>query len=141
MILAIASIGDIRKNEIFLWEILACALLSVAAGVMALYGGDLQLGEAMLSLMPGAAMILLSIITREGIGYGDGLIVLAAGPGLGLNDLVLALMTAMVLNGFFCGILLVLKRAKRKTRVAFVPFLAIGTLLATTVSYGFGGWL
>ena len=41
------------------------------------------------------------------------------------------LMVGVVLSGLFSGILLILKKAGRKSKVAFIPFLAIGTLAAT----------
>jgi prepilin signal peptidase PulO-like enzyme (type II secretory pathway) len=139
IILFISSIEDIRKKEILLWEILTCAVLSAAAVGLAFYENNFDIPDILRSLLPGAVMLLLSLITREGIGYGDGLIILAAGPALGFNDLFMALMTAIVLSGFFSGILLVLKKAKRKTRIAFAPFLAVGCAAVTAMSYGIGG--
>ena len=139
IVLIISSIEDIRKKEILLWEILTCAFLSVAAAGLSFYEGSFDTLGTLLSLLPGAVMLFLSLITRGGIGLGDGLIILAAGPALGFYDLFMALMTAIVLSGFFSGILLILKRAKRKTKIAFAPFLAVGCAMATVLSYGSGG--
>ena len=139
IIFVISSIEDIRKKEILLWEILACAILSVAAVFMSFYKASPDIIDILLSLLPGALLLLLSFISREGIGYGDGLIILAAGPALGFYDLLTALMTAIILSGLFSGILLIFKKAKRKTRIAFAPFLAVGCAVATALGYGIGG--
>ena len=139
ILLIISSIEDIRKKEILLWEILTCAFLSVASVSLAFYEGSFDALDALLSLLPGALMLFLSLITREGIGLGDGLIILAAGPALGFNDIFMALMIAIVLSGFFSGALLILKKAKRKTKIAFVPFLAVGCAVGAVISYGLGG--
>lgn len=139
IIFVFSSIEDIRKKEILLWEILTCALLSVAAVFMSFYKGGFDILEVLLSLLPGAAMLFLSFVTREGIGYGDGLIILAAGPALGLYDLLITLMIAVCLSGLFSGTLLVLKKAKRKTKIAFAPFIAIGCFVAMAFGHGFGG--
>jgi prepilin signal peptidase PulO-like enzyme (type II secretory pathway) len=138
IIFVISSIEDIRKKEILLWEILTCALISVAAVFMAFYRGRFDILDVLLSLLPGAAMLFLSYVTREGIGYGDGLIILAAGPALGIYDLLASLVTAAVLSGLFSGILLAIKRANRKTQIAFAPFVAIGCF--ASMALGFGGW-
>ena len=139
MIFVISSIEDIRKKEIFLWEVLVCALLSVASELMAFLNGSFDILDVLLSLLPGAAMLILAFITREGIGFGDGLIILAAGPALGLYGLLTTFVTAVFLSGLFSAIMLVLKKANRKTKIAFAPFLAVGCAMATAVGYGFGG--
>jgi len=138
-VLVVSSIEDIRKKEILLWEIRTCAVLSVAAVFMAFYKGSLDIMDVLLSILPGALLLFLSFISREGIGYGDGLIVLAAGPSLGFYDLLTMLMTAIILSGLFSGLLLIFKRAKRKTRIAFAPFLAAGCAVAIALGYGIGG--
>ena len=138
-VLVVSSIEDIRKKEILLWEICTCAVLSVAAVFMAFYKGSLDIMDVLLSILPGAILLFLSFISREGIGYGDGLIVLAAGPSLGFYDLLTMLMTAIILSGLFSGLLLIFKRAKRKTRIAFAPFLAAGCAVAIALGYGIGG--
>ena len=138
-VLVVSSIEDIRKKEILLWEICTCAVLSVAAVFMAFYKGSLDIMDVLLSILPGAILLFLSFISREGIGYGDGLIVLAAGPSLGFYDLLTMLMTAIILSGLFSGLLLIFKRAKRKTRIAFAPFLAVGCAVAIALGYGIGG--
>lgn len=139
VIFAITSIEDIRKKEIHLWEILTCGVLSVAAEAMAFYQGTFDLTDLLLSLLPGALMLFLSFITREGIGYGDGLLILAAGPALSAGNLTMALAIAIVISGLFSGILLVLKKAGRKSKIAFAPFMFMGCLAATVCGYGLGG--
>ncbi len=136
IILAISSIEDIRRKEIFLWQILILGGLSLAAVVTSIYDGSFDLWNLLLSLLPGAIMIFLSFITREGVGYGDGLMALAIGPSLGAAASVMAILIAIGISGLFSGILLVLKRAERKTKIAFAPFITIGTFVAAFSQLG-----
>ena len=138
IILVISSIEDIRKKEICLWEILLLGGLSFSAVVASIFDGSFDLWNVFLSLLPGAAMIFLAFITREGIGYGDGLMALAIGPALGGGSSIMTIVTAVCVSGLFSGILLVLKRAERKTKIAFAPFITIGTFVAAFSGPGMG---
>ena len=138
IILVISSIEDIRKKEISLWEILLLSGLSFSAVVASIFDGSFDLWSVLLSLLPGAAMIFLAFITREGIGYGDGLMALAIGPALGAGSSIMTIVTAVCVSGLFSGILLVLKRAERKTKIAFAPFITIGTFVAAISGSGMG---
>ncbi len=137
MIFIVSSIEDIRKKEVLLWEIVACAGVSLAEGMMDLHSGSLSLWEPALSLIPGLVMLILSVVTRQGIGPGDGLLVLAAGPALGLSGTITSLAAAFCISGLFSGILLLTKKAGKKTKIPFVPFMAVGTL-AMMLLEGFG---
>ena len=126
VMLVISSIEDIRRKEILLWEIIACAGLSLIRVAVGVYNGSFDGYGLLLSLLPGAMMLFLTIVTRQGIGLGDGLLILAYGPGLGAYKLWIGVMIAFFVCSFFSGALLVLKRAGKKTTIPFVPFLALG---------------
>ena len=126
IVLLAASAEDIRKKEISAPVLALCIVLSGAAIAQGLLGGESILHLAVLPLLPGAVLTLLSLLTRQGIGLGDGLLLLFMGPCMGFSGTVLGLMTALFAGSIFSGILLAIRKATRKTRIPFVPFVALG---------------
>lgn len=77
----------------------------------------------------GAVFICMSKVTREGIGYGDSLGILALGLFLGMWNLLGILGGAFFLLALCGAALLVGKRMSRKCTLPFYPFLTIGYVL------------
>lgn len=126
----------------FLWTVLVIdleqrrvlnVLLAPAAG-----------GALLLSLLPGQSGLLpavigagvgfgvfwlLGLVGRGAIGMGD--IKLAGVIGLmtGYPAVLTALMLGAVLGGIAAGILLITRRAGLKSKMAYAPYLAVGTAI------------
>lgn len=77
----------------------------------------------LLAIVPGVMLLLLSWLTREGIGYGDGISVLLLGGMAGFHNCVWTLCFSLLLLSLTGLALLVLKRADRKTKIPYLPFL------------------
>ena len=88
------------------------------------------------SLVPGLFLLAMSLLTHGSIGTGDGWILLAGGLACGGMAAAEELMLALLFCAGFSLILLALGRATRKTRLPFVPFLA----LAELVRFCLWGW-
>ena len=121
------SVWDMRERRIPLWlpGIVGAAALCLTLWQMA--RGETGWLALTVSLLPGAGLLLLSWGTRERIGRGDGLVVLAAGLCLGAAECVAALAAGLLLAAAGAAFLLVLKKANRQTRLPFLPFLTVGT--------------
>ena len=76
--------------------------------------------------MVGAVILLFAYFSKEAIGYADGVIILACGVAFGLYETVTAVFFAAVFAGCFSGVLLVAKKAGKKSRIPFLPFLLLG---------------
>ena len=126
LLLLIASAVDIRKKEVPLWELGVAGALSAAKIITDLVVGSFDPLASALALVPGALFLALAFITRQGVGYGDGLLILCIGPALGLYGLALGLIISLFACSLFSGVLLLLKRAKGGTRIPYIPFLTIG---------------
>ena len=126
LIMIISSIGDIKSREVLLWEILGCFGMSFARVVMSIYGNSFDASDILMSLMPGAFLLLLAYVSGHSVGYGDGLLLIAAGPALGPNITVMGMIAATFACGIISGILLVFKKVGRKARMPFVPFMTLG---------------
>lgn len=124
--MATAAMFDVKTKRIPLPLIGAAACGSFLAGAICLRNGTCSLQELAASLMPGAILLLVALLTREAVGCGDGLLLLVTGPLFGWQKMLLCLPAALLLTTFASVILLVLKKADRKTKIPFVPFLAAG---------------
>lgn len=78
-------------------------------------------------------MKVLKVLSRGDLGGGDVTVSVLLGLYLGwlsLESVVTALVTAFASAGLFALLLLTLRRAGRRTHIAFGPFLIAGTLFA-----------
>jgi len=85
------------------------------------------------ALIMWCAMKVLEVLSRGDLGGGDVTLSLLLGLYLGwlsLESIATALVFAFASAGLFAVLLLVLRRAGRRTHIAFGPFLIAGTLFA-----------
>ena len=112
------------KKEIPLpvvWIGIAVAVIMHAAGIIE--GTRLSIG---ISVLPASVFWMLSFITREKVGYGDGWVLLMIGLYVGLPECVLILMAGLIMESVFMLVLLALGKIHKDREVAFVPFLLLG---------------
>ena len=86
--------------------------------------------ELLCGLLPGVLLLLFAFVTRESIGTGDGLVLCALGMFCGAKTALAVLGMALVLASVLAMVLLVLRRAGRKTELPFLPCLWGGYLLS-----------
>lgn len=128
--LAFCSIQDIREKKISLWKIKVYGILAAAISLWKLFSLNEDLGilicRLLAGLLPGIFLLILSKITREAIGYGDGLILLFIGLSLGFWECIGIFFTGLL--GVFLAALLILLFFGRKKRleIPFIPFLLTG---------------
>lgn len=84
--------------------------------------------------LPGVIFLLISLLTREKIGSGDGLVLLALGCGFAIEEVVGIVGMALFFAAIVAIVLLVVKKASRKTEIPFVPFLFLGFLVTAVVT-------
>lgn len=80
------------------------------------------------SCIVGLSLIILAFISKENIGYGDGIAVLVIGMGNGIKCSFLSCGFAFILAAIFASLLLIKKR-NTKTTIPFLPFLSTGYTL------------
>ncbi len=73
----------------------------------------------------GMAVVGLSVLTKGGIGKGDGLFLGVLGINLGFSGLFFIFLCALLLAAFVAAAVLVLRKGNRKSAFPFVPFLAL----------------
>ena len=77
-------------------------------------------------LLPGAGFLTLSYISREQVGYGDGLLLLTVGIWLGFGQTFGVLTLGLILCSVLCGVLLMRKKIRKQDSIPLVPFLLLG---------------
>ena len=76
--------------------------------------------------MPGVFFLILSFVTREKVGYGDGWMLLMIGLFAGYEDCFVILMLGLVLESVTALVLLVFRKIRREDEIPFAPFLLAG---------------
>lgn len=129
--LGIASYFDFRWKRVpWILQLSAFVLTGLVWGYEVFSGRTfLTLAGVAFSLAPGSVILLLAFVTREQIGYGDGISVLILGAMYGFYKcmgIVCAGLFLVSLTGIVC---MALKKAGRHTRLPFLPFLLSADLL------------
>ena len=115
------AIVDIFRKRIPL--VMVAILILTAIGTIIFtrsFDVVLTLGGAAVGLV----FVLVSKITKEGIGYGDSLLILALGIYLGFWRVMVLIMVAFFLSALFAVFVAIIKEKGRKATFPFVPFLA-----------------
>lgn len=73
--------------------------------------------------LPGLFLLVLAWLTKESIGYGDGISVILLGGMVGLRNCIWVLCISLLFLSLAGLVLLVIKRVDRKTKIPYLPFL------------------
>ena len=120
LFLAELSAEDVREKKVSVYKVLVFTVLAL---IYRAFTNQLLWMEMIINLVPGGMMILLAILTKEGIGYGDGMTVMVLGLWTNVWFTTGVLCVAILLSGIFGSICLIV--TKREV-IPFVPFLLVG---------------
>ena len=126
LFLCICAVFDIKKREMPISLIIAGMAVSAGFCLWQIREGDISAMQAGISILPGVFFLLVGRYTEENVGYGDGLMLVMIGFFAGGYQCFKVLCYALVLSAVFALVLLALHKAEKGSRIAFVPFLAIG---------------
>lgn len=133
--LAIESHRDIKEREISVKSTIWFVMIGMLqkAGMYIFQGIDMTAGSAvrslLMALLPGVVLLLLGRITRQAVGYGDGLLLLVCGLYLGGKEAGVLFVTGLLVLFPISLVLLISGQAKRKTQLPFAPCLLAAYLL------------
>lgn len=82
----------------------------------------------------GFCAIGLSMVSRDQIGRGDGLVIVAIGLVLGFRKCLFAVCMASIIMTLVSVIVLILRKGNRNTRLPFIPALFAGYVMCMTVA-------
>lgn len=121
--IAICAAEDIRKKEV---PVAILALFGILSLVYIGVWGKREWMDVIFSFIPGVSLLLLSLCTRESIGYGDGLVTFVLGILMGWEGCLAVVMIGLLSSAVTALVLLICRKAGGKSRIPFVPFLAVG---------------
>lgn len=128
--LAIGTVWDIKKHNLpgkylLVWSVVNILYLCVMSMID---GNNVLFMQALWGVLPGIVCLFLAYVSGEQIGYGDGLVLVLTGTLLGVEIVLAIVLVALSILICFSMILLVTKKARRKTQIPFLPFLLLGEI-------------
>lgn len=130
--LSVLAAEDIRERKLSLRKII---LFGMSGLLYVLFKREYHPVVLIGDLFPGMMLLVLALLTKESIGYGDGLTVMASGLWLGGRFTLYTLWLAVSAAGVF-GLVNFLR--KKKGPLPFVPFLLLGMLITIICLRGAG---
>lgn len=129
-ILFICTCTDIHSKKIYK-KILGIYLLFSLTGRCAEYlnGQNIDFLELATGVLPGCVCLFLFFLTRQGLGYGDSLLIALCGLAVGKSACWGIIFAAFFLAGIWGIIMWLLFHADRKREIPFVPFLMLGWIV------------
>ena len=126
ILLFLESIVDIKFKKIPIAFLILLILYCLIVG-----GIEHQwiLAEMILNVFPGIVFVLLALIYKNTIGLGDGLVICVIGLSCGWINTISILVTAFLLCFLYSGLLLIMRKGKLKTKIAFLPFLLLASIV------------
>jgi leader peptidase (prepilin peptidase)/N-methyltransferase len=122
LFLALCAYYDLKSLQLPLFLLV---VFGVASGVLCLANDGFANGEFLLCLMPGMLFLLISFLTREALGYGDGVVLLLVCLLLEMKTIMLFIMLALALSALTALAVVTLMKKSRQTRLPFMPFLLV----------------
>lgn len=123
--LAVCAVFDGLRRQIPL----AVVWLGMLTAVCLQAGGYMEgtsIAAAVFSLIPGMGFFLISFLTGEKVGYGDGWVLLMIGLFVGFYRCFLILILGLAVESAVAVVLLVAKKIRRDKEIPFSPFLLLG---------------
>lgn len=124
LFLMICSWIDLRSRSlptaVFITAVIGSGISIIAGGVEPILAAG--------GLIIGLLCLFFSRVTREGLGYGDSMLILFLGVGIGLWQIIGVLMIAFFSAAGYSACLLIFRRKNRHYAYPFVPFLLVGYL-------------
>lgn len=130
VILGICTYTDIRSKRIYKSVMILYLIFSLTEKFAAyLSGKDVLMSELVTGLVPGGVCLLISFLTRQGIGYGDSILIALCGLAIGGMECFSMTLTAFFWAGIWGFVMWRFFHMDRKKEMPFVPFLMLVFLI------------
>ena len=123
IILGVIWVFDIKRKKIPVYMLIILA----AAGIISNFTvGEFDIEKRIIAMLPGMILLIVSMITKQQIGYGDGMIILIMGLYIDIDDILSIVLSSFLLSSIAAIILMTVFKKKKNFEMAFSPFLLIG---------------
>ncbi len=120
LFLAGIATEDIKEKKVSIYKILIAGIVAL---IYQLLIGNYNLWIFLESFFPGIVLLLIALITKESIGFGDGMAVIVFGLWTGWLFTMQVVCIGFLAAGFY-GLYCCIR--KKKETIPFIPFLIIG---------------
>lgn len=122
---------DIKNKNIPIALFLLAGIVSLADliihGILGSFTGIFL--SRISGVIPGTLLLILSRLTLEKIGQGDGILLTILGLFIGFYSILVILCIGLFLQSLLACFLLIIKKADKQTKIPFVPFLLVGNIV------------
>lgn len=125
LFLGIGSYFDLKNQKIPIWFLMVAGVLAVFVNILFDYQ---DLFMILCGICVGGLLLIAGWISKEEIGYGDGIGVLVLGIFEGGLELLSILLIAFLLSSIWGVLKVIVFRKSRKEMMPFFPFLLISFL-------------
>ena len=123
IILGVICVFDIKRKKIPVYMLIILA----ADGIISNFTvGEFDIEKRIIAMLPGMILLIVSMITKQQIGYGDGMIILIMGLYIDIDDILSIVLSSFLLSSIAAIILMTVFKKKKNFEMAFSPFLLIG---------------
>ena len=123
IILGVICVFDIKRKKIPVYMLIILA----AAGIISNFTvGEFDIEKRIIAMLPGMILLIVSMITKQQIGYGYGMIILIMGLYIDIDDILSIVLSSFLLSSIAAIILMTVFKKKKNFEMAFSPFLLIG---------------
>ena len=126
LLLIYGSVSDLRKKSLSATYLIVCGWICIVLFMFRCFSEGF--GNVW-GILPGGILLLVSRLSDGCIGMADALILMMLGPVYGLHDTLTIVLIAFLLAGLVSIVLIAGKRAGRKSRLPFYPFVLLGFML------------
>ena len=120
--LLIGAVVDYRTKSLSVIYLYAMVIMGIILGMAEQNGFSY---EILLGFIPGIVIIILAFVSKEKIGYGDGILLLSIGMFLGYFNCMIIMLYSLLFSALI-SIIVFIKRRNRREEIPFVPFLFLG---------------
>lgn len=131
--LAMEGIRDFKEKKISVTTTVIVGILGIILQLLLI---KMPILSIVSGIVIGLALCGISVMTKGGVGIGDGLVFIVTGIILGGRKNVALLMFSLFLCACYGVFLLIFKKAEKKSTVAFIPFTLPAFVLVTLAGIG-----
>lgn len=136
ILLVPCTVLDLWKKRL---PVVYLGILLAAAVVINLVTGRAALWEILSGILYGGVFLLISVLTKGAIGFGDGVMIAATGAWTGVVFTMTASIFGFLSAGIFGLIYIKVKKMDRKTKLPFAPFFLFNCLWIGVLEWITGG--
>ena len=120
IMIMICVLSDIRTRTVPVWIM---AIGGLMGGVVSYITKTVCIRDIILGMVLGMLILIFAYLSKQGIGYGDALLFMSVGAGVGVWREVFLMWVPFFVAGIFGLVIMLAKHKNKDYEMPFVPFL------------------